>query len=452
MTEQRNPQDTFKVLLVDDDINILKALRRLLEPGHNYAVLTASSGGEALELLAEQDDVAVILSDQRMPQMSGVEFLQQACRRVPDAVRILLTGYADQDATIAAINQGAVYRYLTKPWDDESLLATIADAVQSYHLVMENRRLNALVARQKEELADWNRRLKQRVLAQTARIREKGDQLARSHQRLQESFSGMIATLAGLIEQRDPRSSGHSRNVAELVAAMAADWGFADGQCRKLYSAGLLHDIGKIGMPDTLLGKPLVDLEPGELGEYRDHVIRGQAAMTMDPSLHELGELIRHHHERFDGGGFPDGLAGEDIPLGARMIAVADLFERQLSRYPQDDALDAALLALEDFWGGCLDERLQPVLEAAARRVYSHLEITADVTEARVSPKGLQPGMQLRHDLYSGTGVLLLKQGTLFDEQSIAAVRRCFMIDPFEREIEVLVQRPDQTPGQEPNP
>ena len=449
MTDQAVAEKVFKILLVDDEANILKSLRRLLAAVENYSVITAQSGPEALATLNSEPDVAVIISDQRMPEMSGVAFLQEARQQVPDAIRILLTGYADQEATIAAINQGAVYRYLTKPWDNDLLLNTVADAVHSYHLEMENRRLNALVVRQKEELAEWNRRLKQRVLEQTSRIREKGDQLAESHQRLQDSFNGMIATLAGLIEQRDRRSSGHSRNVAELVAAMAAAQNLAEQQCRQLFSAGLLHDIGKLGMPDALLGKATAELQPAELQEYRDHVIRGQAAMTMVPELNELGELIRHHHERYDGQGFPDGLAGEAIPMGARMISAADLFERQLSRFLEDDALDAALLELDGEWGASLDPALRPVLENAARQVYSHLEVAAEVTEARVSPKRLEPGMQLRHDLYSGTGVLLLKQGTVFDEQSIAAVRRCFMIDPFECEISVLLKRTEQNPRQE---
>ncbi len=179
MDDRLNTDRTVKILLVDDEINITKALRRLLMHVDGYDIYTADSGMRGLELLAEETDIAVIVSDQRMPEMTGVEFLHKARHVAPDAVRILLTGYADIEASIAAINRGAIFRYLTKPWDDDDLLQSIGDAVNNYLLVSENRRLNALVLKQKNELHDWNQRLKQRVLDQTSQIRARGDEIAR---------------------------------------------------------------------------------------------------------------------------------------------------------------------------------------------------------------------------------------------------------------------------------
>ncbi len=440
MSDIDTPENEVKILLVDDEVNITKALRRLLMDVDEYDVHIANSGQEGLELLAEEPDVGVIVSDQRMPEMTGVEFLQQARKLVPDAVRILLTGYADIEASIAAINEGAVFRYLTKPWDDEKLLAAIAEAAHNYWLVAENKRLNALVFKQKEELEQWNDRLKQRVLDQTGQIRAKGDALARTNQQLRNSFNATIEALAGLIEMRDHAAPSHSRNVAELVTVVAAGLKLEDAEKMRLRSAGLLHDIGKIAMSDQLLGKLPGELEGKNLHEYQNHVVRGQAAISMVPELDEIGILIRHHHEYFDGSGFPDQLAGESIPLGARIICAADMFERRLAQFPKSEALTSALASLKEEWGKTLDPGLRHPLEKGAKKVYSYLNISSKVRECKVSPKGLEPGMQLQHDLFSGTGVLLLKQGTVFDENAIAAVQRCFMIDPFEQEIAVLLR------------
>ena len=440
MSEETSDQYEVKILLVDDEVNITKALRRLLMEREGLEVLTANSGAQALEIIAEEQRVGVIISDQRMPEMTGVAFLNQARQLVPDAVRMLLTGYADLDASIASINKGGVFRYLTKPWDDSALLEAVDEAVRNYLLVAENKRLNALVLKQRDELQDWNTRLKQRVLDQTSQIRRKSDDLAVSNLHLRESFSATIESLAGLIEMRDRRAPGHSRNVAELVSAMAVRLKLPEQEQKEFRYAGLLHDIGKIGIADTLLRKTYAELDEQELQEYRDHAIRGQAAIDMVPELREIGVLIRHHHEHYDGKGFPDRLKGEAIPLGARVICAADMFERRLIQSQQPALLDDVLEALVPEWGTALDPALRQALEGAAQDVYRTLDAAVDVVEAKVAPKELAVGMRLQHDLYSGTGVLLLKKGTIFDESGIEAVKRCSMIDPFEREICVLMQ------------
>lgn len=439
MNDQLNTDCIIKILLVDDEVNITKALRRLLLHVDGYDIYTADSGRRGLELLAEEKDIAVIVSDQRMPEMTGVEFLHEARRVAPDAVRILLTGYADIEASIAAINRGAIFRYLTKPWDDDALLQSIREAANNYLLVAENKRLNAVVLKQKNELHDWNQRLKQRVLDQTSQIRAKSDEIAESHHRLQLSFNSTIEILTGLIEMRDRRAPGHSRNVAELVAVMAKKLNLSEDHQRKIQIAGLLHDIGKIGMSDRVITASVDDLKGKDVLEYRAHVVRGQAVVEMIPAFSDVGELVRHHHERFDGIGFPDGLKGEAIPQGARLICAADLFEHMLIKFPEDDALTEALAALENEWGSTLDPSLKGILAEGAKDVYAKLDISSDVVEKKVSPNELEEGMQLGHDLYSGTGVLLLKKGTFFDETSIKAVKRCYSVDPFEREILVLL-------------
>lgn len=193
-----------QVLFVDDEENILKSLRRLLQD-EEFEVLTAGSGGAALQLLQEAEHVGLIVSDQRMPGLSGVEFLEQAKSVAPQALRIMLTGYADINATIDAINRGGAYRYITKPWNDDEIVLTIRDAVRHYRLEEENRRLAAIVARQNEELQEWNANLKQRVLEQTTEIRKKHEELQNANERLRESYRNTILAFSRLIELRAAR-------------------------------------------------------------------------------------------------------------------------------------------------------------------------------------------------------------------------------------------------------
>jgi len=442
MDENSETARSIKILLVDDEVNITKSLRRLLSQVEEYEVLIGNSGDEGLVLIRENHDIGVIISDQRMPQMTGVEFLGEARQLVPDAIRILLTGYADIEASIAAINQGAVFRYLSKPWQDDELLSTIAEAAEHYHLISENKRLNALVAKQNAELQDWNSRLKQRVLDQTSQIRAKSDSLAEKNQQLRSSFGETIEALSGLIGMRNRKAPAHSRNTAELVAAMATAMGLSADDIRNYRSAALLHDIGKIGMADELLSQTMDQLDEAGLIEYQRHVVRGQTAIDPVLELRELGLLIRHHHENYDGSGFPDGLAKDEIPLGARLIAVADSFEHRLHRFAESEALSKALQTMKQEWGPRLDPNLKKPLSIAAEQVFSQLEFSAAVVKAMVGPNEITIGMQLMQDLYSGTDVLLLKKGTVFDAAGIESIKRCFMIDPFEAKIAVLVERP----------
>lgn len=430
----------IKILLVDDEPNITKSLRRLLMQVDQYDILTATSGADGLQILENNLDIGVVISDQRMPQMTGVEFLAQVRKLAPDAIRILLTGYADIEASIGAINQGAVFRYLTKPWDDNDLLQVVGEAARSFQLIAENKRLNQLVAKQNAELQEWNSRLKQRVLAQTAQIRAKSDAVADANQLLRRSFRETIEALSGLIEIRDRRTSGHSHNVTKLVAAMTAELQINDEETETICSAALLHDIGKISLPEHLLGVPPLQMTEKDLGEYRLHPIRGQAAIDMVPALRGVGVIIRHHHEHVDGSGFPDELRGRRIPFGSRIICVADTFERALVHYPERTALESALQELSPLWGKKLDADLRITLETAAPIVFNHLDISAEVAKLHVKPRDLKPGMQLLRDLYSGTGVMLLNKGTIFDETAIALVKRRYQIDPFDMDIPVLVQ------------
>jgi len=197
-------QQQHTVLFVDDEVNILKALQRLLR-SEDMNVLSASRGQEALELL-EKTSAQVVISDQRMPEMSGVDLLSQVRERWPDIVRMMLTGYTEIDVAVEAINRGEIYRLITKPWNDDELRATIRQAFDHADLKAEIKRLNQITREQNFRLQDMNRNLE-------AKVRERTKQLAAKHQELRAAYVQTIGALAEAVDAKDPHTRGHSERV-----------------------------------------------------------------------------------------------------------------------------------------------------------------------------------------------------------------------------------------------
>ncbi len=214
--EQNGNTAMTNILFVDDEENVLKSLKRVFmdEP---YDLVTALSGKEALEILGKTI-FAVIVSDQRMPEMSGSEFLGKARAIQPDAVRIVLTGYADVQAAVSAINEGGAYRYIAKPWNDTDLVLVIRDAVATYGLKQENARLTALTNKQNDELKKWNTELEVLVQEQTIDIQNKNKELEKLNEQLRKNFRKSIEAFSGLIEMRE-RSCRAIRKMSPLSLA-----------------------------------------------------------------------------------------------------------------------------------------------------------------------------------------------------------------------------------------
>lgn len=426
------------VLFVDDEENILKALQRLTmdEP---FETEIAGSGEAGLQKLAALGNVALIVSDQRMPGMNGAEFLQQSQQLAPDAIRMLLTGYSDISAAADAINKGGASRYLNKPWNDDDLLQTLRGAVATWQLAQENRRLQAVVQAQNEELKQWNENLKNRVLQQTTAIRKKADDLNEALIQLKQNYNGMISAFSSLVEMRGQRIQQHARNVAELATAAAREYGLMPEEIETIRIAALLHDIGEIGIPERVLTLTPETMSPGDFALYSQHPVRSQMAIDGIADLRQAGVLIRHHHEQVNGAGFPDGLKGSAIPIGARILAYADQLDRAVSS--GGNTAEQALARVELGLGIKLDPALQRVFRKIARYAYFTLpELDANATiELELRPDELLPGMILTRDVISGTGLLLLNKGVVLDELKVEAIQRYYQLDPPQCGISALV-------------
>lgn len=394
------PSAAWTLLCVDDEPNIVSSLRRLFR-GSGYRVLTAHGGDEALALL-QVEPVDVIISDMRMPGMDGAQLLEQVRARWPGTTRLLLTGYADVQSTVAAINRGEVYRYIAKPWNDEELMHTVRGAFELQGLAREKRRLEALTAAQNAELARLNATLEQKVELRTA-------ELSQAHDRLKKNYLTSIKVFSNLIELRGGTLVGHARRVGDMARRTARALGLPGDQQQDIFVAGLLHDIGHIGLADTLLARPVPRLSEEEQALYRKHASMGEQALMALDDMQPVASLIRAHHERHDGKGFPDALAGDAIPLGARILAVADAYDDLVSGHLGNNGLDAERTRYLIARGRgtiynpeVVDVFLQMVLQATP---------TAALPPVSVPTAELKPGMVLARALVSSDGVMLLAAG-----------------------------------------
>lgn len=402
------------LLFVDDESSILSSLNRLFRP-KGYRILTAGSGADGLAIL-EKESVDLVVSDMRMPVMDGAQFLEQVRDRWPQVVRILLTGYADVSSTIAAINRGEIYRYVAKPWDDNEIVLTIRDALERKRLESENLRLVALTVRQNEELKALNAGLEQKVSERTAELRQTVAFLDQAHQELKKGFLATVNVFSSLIELRGGKLAGHSRRVAEHARQLAQRLGLDEATTQNVLLGALLHDIGKLGLPDEVINKPFNLLTAEERSEAMRHPIKGAMILMGIGQLKEVVPLVRHHHECWDGSGYPDRLAALAIPVGARILSITNDFDAlQMGTLVNRSLKPAEAVA---FLADNRGKRYDPAMvDAFVALVGETMKVP--VLELTLRPSQLKPGMILARDLAHPDGYLLLARGHAVDTRII---------------------------------
>ncbi len=329
------------ILVVEDSTDLRELLVQALSMG-GYHVEAADNGQSALEALA-QDSFDVVVTDIRMPGMDGLALLDRilAMNKEPETAVILMTAYMTIESAVSSLKKGA-YDYLAKPVKIEQLLHTVQTVVDKRRLKLENIRLT-------RELTRLNRELEKKV-----RLRTK--QLQDSQDKLQRSYLEVIKSFAVVLEERDAYTQGHSSRVTEYSVRTATQMGLAEEQIVALQIGGSLHDIGKIGIPEEVLCKT-EELTPEEWRVMREHPDKGARMIEPLSFLSKEKVLIRHHHERWDGKGYPGRLAGEEIPLLSRILCVADAFDAMTSTrsYRKRMTLETAVEQLKMNKGTQLD-------------------------------------------------------------------------------------------------
>jgi response regulator RpfG family c-di-GMP phosphodiesterase len=296
------------IMFVDDEAGIRNSLKRLFaDSPHN--VLLAASAAEALQLL-RTNTCAVIVSDNQMPGETGIEFLNKARQIAPDTVRVMMTAYADLGTALNAINQCEAYRFVVKPWDNQELVDLVNTCVMRFELI------------------------------QSLRLKDEA----------------IYRSLSQAIELKDHYTRGHSDRVVEYSVALGKRMGLSPETLIHLQHGAMLHDCGKIGVPEATLNYP------GKLDNDQMNVIRkhpdwgGEVARAA--GMHQITvNIVLYHHEHYNGKGYPAGLAGDDIPLEARVVAVADVYDALASDRPYRKAMppDVAMREFMAMSGTVLD-------------------------------------------------------------------------------------------------
>lgn len=405
----------WTLLAVDDEPNILAALRRVFR-ATGWRILTAGHAQEALALLATEP-VDAVLSDMHMPGMDGVRLLERVSQDWPRTARLLLTGQADLASTIDAINRGQLHRYIAKPWNDDELVLTLRQVAERQQLEADKQALEQLTQKQNDELKALNAGLEARVTLRT-------EELAAANDRLKRNYMTSIKAFTALIELRDGTQAGHARQVADLVRRIAQAMKLDAEAERELTIAALLHDIGHIGLSDAVLARPMLRLSGDELRRYRLHPVLGEQALLASDDMQGVAPLIRAHHERWDGQGFPDHLRGAAIPLGARILAVADAYEDLRSGRIDGQAL-SPLDARRTVIAG-RGSQFDPAVVDAFASLFSPQPPAKPVVQAlrmRLRTADLRAGHILRQDFVSPEGVLLLSAGQRLNDDLIERIR-----------------------------
>lgn len=408
------------ILCVDDEPNILSALRRLLR-SQKCRILTASSGAEGLEI-CETEQVDMVISDMRMPEMDGARFLEKVRERWPQTIRLLLTGHADIQSILDAINRGEIYRYLTKPWDDNDIILTIRHALERQQLERETKRLETLTQQQNEVLKCLNASLEEKVLQRTAELQKAHENLIRFNAKLKANFMTSIKVFSNLLEMRGGNLAGHSLRVADLSRKVAVRMQCDEFQTQDIYIAALLHNIGKIALSDDLLKLSISTMSADQLRQYRKHPLRGEQLLMALDDLRTAATIVRAQQEHFDGSGYPDRIEGEQIALGARILAVTSDYDKLqigISTPQRMHPAEARAVIIGDRgirYDPAVVDALMGLFEAP-NTVVEAIGGIATVTTAQ-----LQPGMMLARDLITRDGLLLLSAGHVLELRKIGQI------------------------------
>ncbi len=429
------------ILVVDDEPMILRLLETTF-PASSYEVLTASSGAEALAWL-ERQAVSLVISDHKMPEMTGVELFQQVRQRWPACARLLLTGAAETAEIMAAINEGWVHHLIVKPWDQDQLLRTVSELGERFDLLAENQRLSALARQQNEELRQLNAELDQRVIERTKELTLKNAELEVLYAKVKRSVMETVKMFSALLSLYDENLGGHLTRVAALARDLAARVRLTEEQIEEIEIAARLHDIGLLCLPSGVAKasehKPGKMTEPGkEL--FQRHSEFGQIILASHEHFTEVGKIIRAHHERYDGAGYPDQLTGEAIPIGARIIAIA-------SQY--DDI--AAHAEQKNCWGDLYERQhkeaiqhlraqrgkgFDPQLTLAFLNLLGERVLRNDsIVELELAD--LCAGMILAGGISTGSGLFIIGPGIQIQPSHLARLESFDHMDPITQKIYV---------------
>jgi response regulator RpfG family c-di-GMP phosphodiesterase len=411
---------THTILIVDDEPVVLGALKETLER-ERYHVVACSSPIKALAILAERQ-FAVIISDQRMPEMLGLDFLVESRKTHPNASRILITAVLALPTIVEAINRGEIFRFLAKPWLREELLATVRNAIQRYDLILRNEVLQARSQQLNAQLTIANSELE----AKLKDLETERQKLDVANTELSSRYESSLELCRRILTAYDPVLGGQAKTLVEFANKMGETEHFSETERQALQSAAWLCDLGLIGISRELLRT--FRNSPGSLTErerstLQNHPVYSQTLASLVDPRPDIGAIIRAHHERFDGTGYPDGLAGKNIPWAARCLSVAAGYVE--SGLPKQAAIDQLLAKSGTYY--------DPEAIRLFLKVSNLVNLPRSVREILLDE--LAPGMVLASGIYSPHGLLLIGEGQLLGPATISKIHDHNQITPISQRL-----------------
>lgn len=383
----------YSILIVDDEKYNLDALVAIFKS--EYDVLPFENPTDALEhIRSKSPSVDLVLTDQRMPKMTGVEFLDEIKKIYPGCMRLVLTGFSETKDLIDAINKGEVHRYITKPAEPAHLRMEVRQALGRYNLENEKERL-------------------------VRELTEKNEALRISQEELKKTNLDILKILGTLAAFKEPDSGRHALFVARASEYIARKLNLGEEEILRTVQAAHLHDVGRLGLPDWVLKKN--DSAESDWKRYdQQHPLLGEAVLLASERLSALAPIVLHHHEWWNGEGFPDRLSEDAIPLQSRIIAIGDAYEEHLAGYPDrgvEVLKESAARFMEKNKGVRFDPELLPYFmefleeEEAAR------------AERMLTFDQLEEGMLLSRNVLTREGFVLIPKGTKLSKDFVTKVK-----------------------------
>jgi response regulator RpfG family c-di-GMP phosphodiesterase len=352
-----------RILVVDDEEPIREIVASMLGTA-GYACKQAGSGMEALAVLTSGEDFELMLSDLMMADLDGIGLLERTKEKYPDMPVVMVTAVHDISVALAAIRNGA-YDYLLKPFEREQLLNTVSRALENRRLKVENR--------------NYQTNLESLVKART-------EQVQATLRELERSYDMTLEALGDALDMKDSETEGHSRRVTAYTIVIARAMGLPPEQIPTIARGAFLHDIGKLAIPDAILCKPS-KLTTEEMAIMKEHCFKGYQIVKKIPFLVDACEIVYSHQERYDGTGYPRGLKGEEIPLGARIFSVADTLDAMTVNrvYRPAQSYQAAREEIVRWSGRQFDPDVVKAFVEIPEEIWDHLRKDIDSQISRIA-------------------------------------------------------------------
>jgi response regulator RpfG family c-di-GMP phosphodiesterase len=401
----------FKVLLIDDEVNILRTMKRIFH-GKPFKLILADSAQKAFEFM-QTTTVHVVVSDMKMPGMSGAEFLAKVAEDFPQTYRIVLSGFADLESTLEVINNGKIHRFLQKPWDNQELINAVEHGIMQYRLTSENTRLLKLTAQQNKQLSAANESLEAKVEQRTKQLRSA---LVVS----ERSTSAVKKVVYNLVSINPNISGAFAQSVSKIAVDVAQKMSLDKKEIEDIGFASLICEIGMVGLDAKVLTTPFNKLTTAQQDAYFAQSSKAQLILSPAQQLQNVTDIIAHQFEYLSGRGFPNGVEGGNIPVGAKILAVV----RDYMRYRkgkmdgvEHNVVDS-IAKLVSYCGlQFYDASIVDVLKA------QQLAASEDKYDIGLSSDQLKSGMILDESLYNENDILILPQGHVFDDGSITKIK-----------------------------